>query len=71
LTLALAAKATMAQAVTLANLAAGVVVEKLGTATASPKEILAFAEHRGVQQPRRSKTAPKKTTRKKPSRARH
>ncbi len=51
LTLALAAGATMAQAVTLANLAAGVVVEKLGTATASAKEIAAFAEHRGVQTP--------------------
>jgi rfaE bifunctional protein kinase chain/domain len=52
LTLALAAGATMGRAVTLANLAAAVVVEKLGTATASPKEILAFAQHRGVPQPR-------------------
>ncbi len=43
LTLALAAGATMERAVTLANLAAGVVVEKLGTATASSKEILKFA----------------------------
>jgi rfaE bifunctional protein kinase chain/domain len=49
LTLALAAGATMARAVTLANLAAGVVVEKLGTATANAKEILAFADHGGVQ----------------------
>jgi rfaE bifunctional protein kinase chain/domain len=54
LTLALAAGASMERAVTIANLAAGVVVEKLGTATASPKEILAFALHRGVPQPRRS-----------------
>lgn len=45
LTLALAAGATMERAVTLANLAAGVVVEKLGTATASAKEILTFAQH--------------------------
>jgi rfaE bifunctional protein kinase chain/domain len=56
LTLALAAGASMERAVTLANLAAGVVVEKLGTATANPKEILAFAEHRGVPQPRRAVT---------------
>jgi rfaE bifunctional protein kinase chain/domain len=54
LTLALAAGATMERAVTMANLAAGVVVEKLGTATASPKEILEFAMHRGVPQPRRA-----------------
>jgi len=45
LTLALAAGATLERAVTLANLAAGVVVEKLGTATASSKEILTFSEH--------------------------
>jgi rfaE bifunctional protein kinase chain/domain len=40
LTLALAAGAEIAQAVQLANFAAGAVVEKLGTATASPEEIL-------------------------------
>jgi rfaE bifunctional protein kinase chain/domain len=55
LTLALAAGASMARAVTLANLAAGVVVEKLGTATANAKEILAFADHRGVQTPKVSR----------------
>jgi rfaE bifunctional protein kinase chain/domain len=54
LTLALAAGASVEQAVTIATLAAGVVVEKLGTATASPKEILAFAVPRGVPQPRRA-----------------
>ncbi len=40
LTLALAAGAPIERAVTLANVAAGVVVEKLGTATATPDEIL-------------------------------
>jgi D-beta-D-heptose 7-phosphate kinase/D-beta-D-heptose 1-phosphate adenosyltransferase len=40
LTLALAAGAEIGQAVQLANFAAGAVVEKLGTATASPEEIL-------------------------------
>jgi D-beta-D-heptose 7-phosphate kinase/D-beta-D-heptose 1-phosphate adenosyltransferase len=40
LTLALAAGAEIGFAVKLANCAAGVVVEKLGTATASPQEIL-------------------------------
>jgi rfaE bifunctional protein kinase chain/domain len=40
LTLALAAGAEIGFAVQLANCAAGVVVEKLGTATASPREIL-------------------------------
>jgi D-beta-D-heptose 7-phosphate kinase/D-beta-D-heptose 1-phosphate adenosyltransferase len=51
LTLALAAGAPMAQAVSLASLAAGVVVEKLGTATATAAEILHFAEHEGVAKP--------------------
>jgi D-beta-D-heptose 7-phosphate kinase/D-beta-D-heptose 1-phosphate adenosyltransferase len=44
LTLALAADAPIALAVQLANYAAGAVVEKLGTATASPDEIVAFVE---------------------------
>jgi rfaE bifunctional protein kinase chain/domain len=48
LTLALAAGATVEHAVAIATLAAGVVVEKLGTATATPKEIIAFATHEGV-----------------------
>jgi rfaE bifunctional protein kinase chain/domain len=42
LTLALAAGAPIALALQLANYAAGAVVEKLGTATASPDEILAL-----------------------------
>jgi D-beta-D-heptose 7-phosphate kinase/D-beta-D-heptose 1-phosphate adenosyltransferase len=42
LTLALAAEAPIGLALQLANFAAGVVVEKLGTATASPGEILAL-----------------------------
>lgn len=50
LTLALAAGASMERAVTLANFAAGVVVEKLGTATATAKEILDFALHQGLPQ---------------------
>jgi rfaE bifunctional protein kinase chain/domain len=45
LTLALAAGAPIEQAVQLANFAAGAVVEKLGTATASAAEILALVEH--------------------------
>lgn len=45
LTLALAAGAPIAQATQLANFAAGAVVEKLGTATASAREILALVEH--------------------------
>jgi rfaE bifunctional protein kinase chain/domain len=45
LALALAAGAPIEQAVALANFAAGVVVEKLGTATASAEEILALVEH--------------------------
>jgi D-beta-D-heptose 7-phosphate kinase/D-beta-D-heptose 1-phosphate adenosyltransferase len=43
LTAALAAGADIGRAAALANLAAGVVVGKLGTATASPAEILAHA----------------------------
>lgn len=46
LTLALAAKAPIANAVQLANYAAGAVVEKLGTATASADEIVALVEDR-------------------------
>lgn len=42
LTLALAAGASIEDAAHLANVAAGVVVGKFGTATASPEEILAF-----------------------------
>lgn len=45
LTLALAAGAAIEQAVELANFAAGAVVEKLGTATASADEILALVDH--------------------------
>ena len=45
LTLALAAGAGIESAVQLANFAAGAVVEKLGTATASAGEILALVEH--------------------------
>jgi rfaE bifunctional protein kinase chain/domain len=48
LTLALTAGAPIEHAVAIASLAAGVVVEKLGTATATPKEIIAFAQHEGV-----------------------
>lgn len=44
LTLALAANAPIATATQLANFAAGAVVEKLGTATASPDEIVALVE---------------------------
>jgi len=45
LTLALAAGATVELALQLANFAAGAVVEKLGTATASPDEVLALIDH--------------------------
>jgi D-beta-D-heptose 7-phosphate kinase/D-beta-D-heptose 1-phosphate adenosyltransferase len=45
LSLALAAGATIDLAMQLANFAAGAVVEKLGTATASAEEILALVEH--------------------------
>ncbi|HLJ83241.1 MAG TPA: D-glycero-beta-D-manno-heptose-7-phosphate kinase [Candidatus Eremiobacteraceae bacterium] len=48
LTLAMTAGATIEHAVEIASLAAGVVVEKLGTATATPEEIIAFAKHEGV-----------------------
>ena len=44
MTLALAAKSTFEEASTFANLAAGVVVAKVGTATASPEEILHAAQ---------------------------
>jgi D-beta-D-heptose 7-phosphate kinase/D-beta-D-heptose 1-phosphate adenosyltransferase len=47
LTAALAAGADIEHAAGLANLAAGVVVGKLGTATASPAEILAHAAQNG------------------------
>ena len=47
LTLALAAEAPIELALQLANFAAGAVVEKLGTATASPEEIIALVEHAG------------------------
>jgi D-beta-D-heptose 7-phosphate kinase/D-beta-D-heptose 1-phosphate adenosyltransferase len=45
LTLALAAGAPIETAVQLANYAAGAVVAKLGTATASPAEIIEMVEH--------------------------
>ncbi len=45
LALALAARTPIEQAVQLANFAAGAVVEKLGTATASSEEILALVAH--------------------------
>jgi D-beta-D-heptose 7-phosphate kinase/D-beta-D-heptose 1-phosphate adenosyltransferase len=45
LTLALAARVPVATATQLANFAAGAVVEKLGTASASPAEIVALMEH--------------------------
>ena len=45
LSLALAAGASIELAMQLANFAAGAVVEKLGTATASAEEILALVEH--------------------------
>jgi D-beta-D-heptose 7-phosphate kinase/D-beta-D-heptose 1-phosphate adenosyltransferase len=45
LTLALAAGIPAATATQLANFAAGAVVEKLGTATAAPDEIVALMEH--------------------------
>jgi rfaE bifunctional protein kinase chain/domain len=47
LTLALAAGASMERAMQLANFAAGAVVEKLGTATASADEVIALVEHGG------------------------
>ncbi|TAM87347.1 D-glycero-beta-D-manno-heptose-7-phosphate kinase [bacterium] len=45
LTLALAAATPVLDAVTLANFAAGAVVEKLGTAAASPEEIVELLQH--------------------------
>jgi rfaE bifunctional protein kinase chain/domain len=45
LALALAADTPIDRAVQLANFAAGAVVEKLGTATASPEEILSLVAH--------------------------
>ncbi len=48
LTLALAAGARVDMALQLANFAAGAVVEKLGTATAHPDEILALVAHARV-----------------------
>jgi len=45
LTLALAARIPIEKAMQLANFAAGAVVEKLGTATATPAEIIALLEH--------------------------
>lgn len=47
LTLALAARMPIETAMQLANFAAGAVVGKLGTATASPAEIIALLEHDG------------------------
>jgi D-beta-D-heptose 7-phosphate kinase/D-beta-D-heptose 1-phosphate adenosyltransferase len=44
LTMALAAGLTLSQAARFANTAAGVVVGKLGTATATPEELLAYVE---------------------------
>jgi len=44
-TLALAAGAPVLDAVTLANYAAGAVVEKLGTAAASPQEVVELLQH--------------------------
>jgi D-glycero-beta-D-manno-heptose-7-phosphate kinase len=48
LSLALAGGATIELAMQLANFAAGAVVEKLGTATASSDEIIALIEHGGA-----------------------
>ena len=48
LSLALAGGAPIEQAMQLANFAAGAVVEKLGTATASGDEIIALIEHGGA-----------------------
>jgi len=51
LSLALAAGASIDRAMRLANFAAGAVVEKLGTATASEGEILAFLDHASSERP--------------------
>ncbi len=45
LTIALTAEATMEEAAHFANIAAGVVVGKIGTATVSPKEILQYEQN--------------------------
>ena len=45
LSLALSAGAPIERAMQLANYAAGAVVEKLGTATASADEVVALVEH--------------------------
>lgn len=45
LSLALAAGSSLTDAAHFANAAAGVVIGKIGTATASPKEILAYTSH--------------------------
>ncbi|HME80453.1 MAG TPA: PfkB family carbohydrate kinase [Candidatus Eremiobacteraceae bacterium] len=60
LTLALAAGAPIRHAVVLASLAAGVVVEKLGTATATAAEIGQFAQREGVAHPTRLQGKPAK-----------
>jgi D-beta-D-heptose 7-phosphate kinase/D-beta-D-heptose 1-phosphate adenosyltransferase len=60
LTLALSIGAPIEDAVMLASLAAGVVVEKLGTATATPDEIRRFARHEGVARPLRFPAAHEK-----------
>jgi len=61
LTLALAAGAPIERAVMLANVAAGVVVEKLGTATATADEILKFAIVEGVARPQAAVASRKKS----------
>jgi len=48
-TLVLAAGATGVEAAEIANFAAGVVVGKIGTATCTPDELLAFMQGNGVQ----------------------
>ena len=63
LTLALAVGAPIERAVIMAALAAGVVVEKLGTATASPQEIRRFAAHEGIARPQRLAARPKEKRR--------
>jgi rfaE bifunctional protein kinase chain/domain len=63
LTLALAVGAPIERAVMLASIAAGVVVEKLGTATATAEDIVKFALHEGVAQPRSLSTVQRKVPR--------
>ena len=55
LTLALSTGESIEHAVGVATVAAGVVVEKLGTATASPEEILKFAVLEGIERPKRTR----------------